>query len=379
MKKLLTGIVLFLLLEIPLSAQDLEERVSIRFTEVPLLSILEELSRQYRLQFSYGDTGEVLEKKWSIEAEDITLRQLLELLLGKAGLAYKKVGEYIVLRKPDSIEEEGEEQALRSGRRKAPAVQQERSLSFQERRLLPDSISLPAGSRKGWMSFSEKPSLVAVAPVRIWLSSALPAKRKEGHLKLSPFMALDFLQLSLRSDYATEQRISADWNYSFGCVGYYSLSRRWAAELALLSRLKRLSVLYQLQVTEVPLGLPERTTLRLSYLELPLGLSREVFSFGQQGRVFCSAGLYGSWLLTKEEKTWLDDGRVFNTTAMYGNTLSPFLWGMRGAFRLGWKLGSRMAFSFSTAYRYCVPKLKEGTQQISIRELSLRTGLVFLL
>ena len=363
-----------------LKAQDMGQKIQVEFTEVPLRTILRHLRDQYQLEFSYGNTSKALEEKLSIQAEAMPLGQFLTVLLAKAGLTYKKFGSYIVLRRLEQQKGGGqvEQGVFLAEEQEVLAGQKERSVPDSGIAVPADSIRILYGMRRGWTSIIN-PSFYR-EPLRVSLTNPTVAVGpKEYLLTVAPLIAMDFLQLSMDSEYAPQQWIKSGWSYSLGWAGSYAVSHPWTMELEVLYRVRRFAVFYLIQAEQTPLGLPERTELNLSYIELPLGVSREVVHIGQALSLHCAAALYGSWLVAKKEETWLDDGRMFNTTALYGHTLSTFVWGLRGAVQIGWKLSGRMVLRFSTVYRYPHSNLKEGMQQIRLQEFSLRTGMAFLL
>lgn len=183
-------------------------------------------------------------------------------------------------------------------------------------------------------------------------------------------------QLSFHSDYGANQELIAGLHYSAGLAGSWELSEKLLLEVLLLYRRKGFTVRYGFNTGADPLGIPEKTVVELAYAEVPLGVQ---FRLMRYKRMILSGatGLFGSYLLQYREITWLDDGRLFNTTPMYVHTLSTFLWGLRGGLSAAYAPNQKLLFFITPAYQYTVNDPKSGTQQIRLQEYTFRTGLRF--
>jgi hypothetical protein len=297
-------------------------------------AILHKLSEQYKINFSYGHHQAALDKKLSIGVEEISLHQLLSALLGEAGLTFKVVGKYVVLRKvqgqylnrADTSNfvvmkgSRGPEPEKDSLPKHAPEIIETRK---------PDTLAKvnrygPAAVVPSVRSFKIRPVPVAEHASHILRESASP-------FTTGPVFSFDLMNLKLKSAYGANQELSSDLNFSVGWIGRWEVYDWLIAETQLLYRVKGFTVLYLLEKGEEPLGIPKKTEVNLIYAEVPLGAQVRLLQY-KRIALNGALGFFCSYLLGQQEKMWLDDGRLFNTTAMYNHSLSTFLWGGRTAF-----------------------------------------------
>lgn len=364
---LVTAAVLFL--QLPLFAQDLDQRVNIKAAEIPLEVLLKKLAEQYNIRFSYGHHQEALSKKVSIQAEDQALSHFLTLLLSKAALTYKVVGGYVVLRKEQlQFKERADSAAVAAsaGREKLGPEQEDACKHSNELglRIRPDTLA--CAQKRGLVAFVLVDTVFKVVPVRIPQRSSLPLKKRTSV----------FMHLQMESAYGVSQELHPAAGWSAGGVGLWRLSDRMVAEMQLLYREKDFTVLYLLSTEGKPIGIPEKTKISLAYFEIPLSIRFSLLRYRQLS-LHGASGLFGSLLLKKRETTRLDDGRLFLTTNMHIPLVSGFLWGGRGGFDISYALSNKVFFSVAPVYQYYVNPLKKGTQQIRLGEFTVRTSVRF--
>ena len=371
---LVTVAVLFL--QLPMFAQDLEQRVTIKEADIPLELLLKKLAKQYHIRFSYGYHREALGKKVSIQAEGQELSYFLTLLLGKAGLSYKVMGGYVVLRKDQEQLREKEDSVV------VEASAGKERISLKQEDVREPSHELGPGMRPGTVAWPQKRGLVAfisadtvfkVVPVRIPQRSPLPLKKEASAFILGPVFSFDFLRFQMESAYEVNQELHPESGWSAGGAGFWRLLDRMMAEMQLLYRKKDFTVLYLLSTEGEPIGIPEKTKISLAYVEVPLSMHFSLLRY-RQFSLHGASGIFGSLLLKKQETTWLDDGRLFPTANMHIPLLSGFLWGGRGGLDINYSLNSKLFFSVAPSYQFSINPLKKGTQQIRLREFTVRTS-----
>lgn len=80
----------------------LNTRISVNCTDKPLNIILQEISQQYHISFSYFKNQLPLQKKISIRSQNSSLREVLNEISTQAGIQYQAVGGQIVLKEATS-------------------------------------------------------------------------------------------------------------------------------------------------------------------------------------------------------------------------------------------------------------------------------------
>lgn len=376
MKILLLTSAVVLFFQLHTHGQDLEQQVTIKVAEMPLVLLLDELSEQYKVRFSYGLHKEMLEGKVTIQVENQPLSNFLTHLLGRAGLTYKVVGGYVVLRKEQKLTKE---KAGTEGLSAFPArekvslkkITYPPSFDFE---LSVEWDSLVRVQKKGPVSFVSVSETIPVGPMSVRPYSFPDPEKNTSTVLLGPVFSLDLLHLHMKSAYEVNQALHPELNFSFGGAGLWEISDRMVVEMQLLYREKEFSVQYLLSTEGPPLGIPKKTEISLVALEIPLSL-RFLLLRRKEFTLYGSPGLFGSMLLKKEEKTWLDDGRLFPSANMHIPLISGFLWGGRGALDISYELNRDLFLSASPAYQYSINPLKKGTQQIRQGELTVRVGL----
>lgn len=75
----------------------LEKKVTVTYKETTVRDVLADLRKKYSINFSYADNKIPVNKKISLEAKDIALKQVLEQVFEGTDVSYKLVGKQIVL------------------------------------------------------------------------------------------------------------------------------------------------------------------------------------------------------------------------------------------------------------------------------------------
>ncbi|MFD2162584.1 carboxypeptidase regulatory-like domain-containing protein [Paradesertivirga mongoliensis] len=87
--------------------QTTADRISVNYNEQPLLSILADLRKNHKLNFSYSNTDIPLEKKISLRLSKKTIAEVLNAITEKAGLQWQQIGKQIVLKsRPSKVKAE---------------------------------------------------------------------------------------------------------------------------------------------------------------------------------------------------------------------------------------------------------------------------------
>ncbi|WP_224995211.1 STN domain-containing protein [Cesiribacter sp. SM1] len=357
-----------LFFQLHLCAQDLEQKVSIEADAVVLEVLLQEVGERYNLSFSYGGHLPGLEQKLSIRAEKMPLNQFLSLLLAKVALTYKVIGGYVVLRKLEPQTQVVLPEQAGRGAGRLPR-------SYRDQSVQQDTVQrmVRIAPTVGFQVYVPEWSM----PTRIILEEAQPPVRhRQASIRIGPVFSKDFMQLDLQSSYADKQQVDAGLSYSIGSVCWWNIREHLALEWLFLYRQKVFTLRYGLETGVDPLGLPLMTEAVLAYLDIPINIHVRLYQF-KQIAVGGIVGLYGSHLLEKGERTWMDDGRMFPATGMLVSTLSRFLWGMQAGIGFHYDLNSRVSFYLSPVYQHNLNKFKKGTQQIRLQEFVFRTGFRF--
>ena len=87
-----------------LSAQNMDLKVSVLFTDTSLETVLVELSQRFDLRFSYSKEQVPLTKKITISGEEISLKQVLEEIGNQAIIQYQLIGDQIVFKAKNNSE-----------------------------------------------------------------------------------------------------------------------------------------------------------------------------------------------------------------------------------------------------------------------------------
>jgi hypothetical protein len=378
MKIILLTSAMILFFQLYVHGQDLEQRVTIKVAEMPLELLLNELSERYKVRFSYGHHQGVLEEKVTIQVENLPLRSFLTLLLDRVGLTYKVVGGYVVLRKEQKhMKEEGVAEGLSTSPARGRVSAKKGSISqhspgFESGRKLDTLVRI---QKRGLTAIVSADEPIRLVPIPVHPSLFTGPERKATGVLLGPVFSLDLLHLHMKSAYKVNQALHPEVNFSVGGTGLWELSDRMVAEMQFLLRNKEFTVQYLLSTEGEPLGIPEKTEISLASLEVPVALRFLLFRYSRFA-LYGSPGLFGSVLLKKQEKTWLDDGRLFPSANMHIHLVSAFLWGGRGAFDFNYALSRKFYVSVAPAYQYSINPLKEGTQQIRQGELMVRASLL---
>lgn len=363
MKKIIAIIGIPLLFQFPLYAQDLEKHVSLEFRATPLEVVLQELSQDYRIRFSYGGHPQALDHRISIKVKDMPLGQLLGLILKGAGLSYKVIGGNVVLRALEHKESVNPEEEHLTLEEKAPDARKPESLP-QAASIAPAAPVVPEMRE------------LQIGKVMIRKKVIPVVDKQPSALMLSPVFSMEIARMDQQSVYPSNQQLTAGLAYSLGGAGVWELSDKLFLEMQLLYRKKAFTIHYGLETLGDPIGMPVETEVEIAYAEVPLDLNFSLLRH-KLLTVYGVGGLFGSYLVKKQELTQLDDGRRFNTTAMHTQTLSEFLWGVRGGVSLSYSRANKVFIFLTPAYQYTAKPMKEGTQQILLREYMLRSGVRF--
>lgn len=113
-KKNIVTVLLLLLSFLGLYAQEPSDaqRVNVHFSEVALGDVLDEISRVYRVQFSYGNDHLKLNKIISFHSEGKSLTKTLELLFEENNIIYATIGAQLVL-KPGTLKDKKRKERLK--------------------------------------------------------------------------------------------------------------------------------------------------------------------------------------------------------------------------------------------------------------------------
>lgn len=374
MKKLLVTIILPLFFQFTLYGQDLDHKVDLEFNEVPLEQVLQELSEEYKIRFSYGGHPAALLQRISIQAQDVALGQVLNRILKEAGLTYKVIGGNIVLRAleqkdhvPDKTSDDKQEEVEVPAALKTDGLPQD-GLPLENLPRL-DRVAPPAPS-------DPDPPVWEIRKVRLRTARLPTEKEQPSALMVAPVFSLGIARMNLQSAYASNQQLASGLSYSLGGAGVWELSNKLIFEIQFLYRRKGFTVHYGLQTLGDPIGIPVETEVEMAYFEVPLELNLSLVR-QKPFILYGVGGLFGSYLMEKKEMTLMDDGRLFNTTAMHTQSLAEFLWGMHGGVSLSYSHDNKIFIFISPAYQYTVNPMKGGTQQILLKEYILRSGVRF--
>jgi hypothetical protein len=101
MRKYITLIMLLLCLSGTIYAQSplLDKKVSLQYREMEIGKILKDLNKRYKLNFSYSNNIVPEKKKISINIKNVMLKDALNDLFNETDIAFKAVGEQIVLKR----------------------------------------------------------------------------------------------------------------------------------------------------------------------------------------------------------------------------------------------------------------------------------------
>jgi hypothetical protein len=372
MKRLLATLTCLLFFQLNLWSQNLEQRVTLHYREVLLEEVLQELSEQYSINISYGGYPRALEKRISIGVADMPLDKFLSLILNKAGLTYKVIGGNVVLRQLEQNEGSipaDTPQTIKAPDQSLPPVSVRSKLKQQE--ALPQIHPIIPASL-----VQEQVPEWAMPQGVVMQEKIIPDRKKPSTLMIAPVFSLDVAHPELKSRYNTDQRIAADLGYSAGVAGYWKVSDKLSLEIMFLLRKKNLTLWYGIETVEDPMGLPVKTEALLSYLQVPLSMHFRLCGYKRLSLQGVSS-LFGSYLLEGREKTWLDDGRMFPTTAMLISSLSPFIWGLQGGLLFSYALNDKVSFMMTPLYQYTINGLARGVQQLRMQELIFRSSILF--
>ncbi|MBC7919697.1 MAG: secretin and TonB N-terminal domain-containing protein [Ferruginibacter sp.] len=94
---ILGWLLLGVLLRAPAQPGGLERIVSLRYEDVPLETVLKDLTKTYGVRFSYVNNVIPLDKKVRIRVNNVPLRAALDALLAGTGVRWRLVGDQVVL------------------------------------------------------------------------------------------------------------------------------------------------------------------------------------------------------------------------------------------------------------------------------------------
>lgn len=84
------------------NSQCLETRITVQFEDEPILSILKQIEKKYKINFSINSSLIPDTQKVTVELEDVTVAEALEVILQNLNISYKEINKQIVLYKRKS-------------------------------------------------------------------------------------------------------------------------------------------------------------------------------------------------------------------------------------------------------------------------------------
>jgi hypothetical protein len=95
---LLSCLLLFLTEGVTLAQQpDLKQKITVRYSDIPLESILKDLSQSAHIQFSYSSDRIPVNARITLFAENVTLEKVLQEIFIQSGIQFRVINGYIVL------------------------------------------------------------------------------------------------------------------------------------------------------------------------------------------------------------------------------------------------------------------------------------------
>lgn len=98
MRSILLVLMLLFVVSPTLVGQGLKKKVSAHYSDATLTEVLEDLTLQHELRFSYSKDLVQLDKKIDVSVSNVALRELLGIIFSQAGVEYNLIGGQIVLK-----------------------------------------------------------------------------------------------------------------------------------------------------------------------------------------------------------------------------------------------------------------------------------------
>jgi hypothetical protein len=355
--------------------------VTLKADDTPLEEIIAMIHQEYNVRFSHGTHFQALQKRVSVSVTNVPLREFLRIALDEAGLYYKPINGALVLRqkvrvtgkpdadyKPDgSTYRTHDESILNSEYMEESRIDLPLSSDSMESDLQLDTEQDTTSMVQG------KPDTVLKGSEN---SAGEPGTKNRKALPIYACVGYSF-DVN-RHDFAPP---------SVPFFRYYS-EREWGIQAGILFHpfpriitfagvgyvTKSFSMEYNYEMIDNdPMAIPERTAVRVSYIEVPVQVGYEFFRH-RAFSAYVTGGLYATFRIDQQELTTYQNAPPADTKTFLGSNTKFMMAGSAGLM-LQQAIGKRWAVVVQPSYMWYTEPVNTEAMASGTRLLRINTTL----
>ncbi|NJN25304.1 MAG: PorT family protein [Cyclobacteriaceae bacterium] len=260
-------------------AQDLQQKVTIKFEEAQLEEVLDYIGKTYCIDFSYGNVQVPLTQKVNYQVVEQHLDIVLKELFSGLHIEFKVIENHVVLRKVDESEHQFSPTVttlISSTSIDVNDTLTSSSLRSKHSGGIQDA-TFPCFSRKGLMEHlgnQHEASLPFEKIKTIPSENGYTSKNVGGKVSIlfGPNFSFNRYQFSFKTPENGDQTYTTDINYSIGLSVLFESVSPYSFQLIPVYTTRNFSYMYHYRIFDIndPTPIPKETCLDLAYLDIPV-------------------------------------------------------------------------------------------------------------
>lgn len=296
------------------SQLDLKKKITIEIDNGRLEDVLTLLQTYHDIKFSYGFDNLSPDIRITIHAKNTSVYEVIHAICQQGNLIFQIIDSTVVFKyeksriQPVTVQDHNPVKVENSINRDsikddAIALDKADSISEQQRK---DDDNPPRITHTSPLEQSEvKPAdMKAVAKSSLFHSSGKFRRKLLIQSGLFFSYASDFNKFDFVERDIAVQKFNVEWDRGYSLGGYVLLSKKLYISLGATYVTKNFHLNYNYKVLDLsdPFPVPDKTSVKLQYLETPLTFGYALTSWKKYS-LMVATGLYPSFLLKEQENT----------------------------------------------------------------------------
>lgn len=383
-KTILSFTVIYILLALSAKAYPqsdvLDQKVTLSFENITLGNILDHISSVYKIKFSYSIDNIPQDTTLSVKAFNLPLLSLIALVCKEARLSYLVIDEHIVLR-----EKPFNERALSRQAKEAHDIMNKQydpaSKVYYDSYTTTENVPLKSLQPLNPFDSSTLRPFDGKLNADVTMKSPVVRKvfddryRKKVNFAVGLLASYDRFRFNFKERPNTDQKYYSGKNFSTGISTIFLPGEKISASIGLLFSTKsyHLDYNYKINNPDDPFPFPKKTTVCLSYAEMPVDIDYQLFK-SEKFSLYLSAGFTVEFLIREEENTGFFNAED-KTTDYFVEKNNKFLWGGTLGLKLWYDLSKSVSVFFKPDYISYFTPLNEMIMDSNPQLLKIKAGI----
>jgi hypothetical protein len=355
---------------------DLKKNVSADFDNARIEEVLEWLKQNQGIKLSYGFDNVQHEMRISVHARNSSVLEIIHAICKQASLIFVIIDSTVVFKYLDPV----------PNSKQKPETKRRNVLKGQSPQDSANLISIIQDSTVSGSSLSDsllneplisesggepKDSILAIHP------SGTSRQKQNIQSGLFISYAFDFNKFNFTQRDIASQQFSTGNNSSYCLGGYIVLSRKLFASLGITHVTKDFYLNYNYKVLDLsdPFPIPDKTFIKLHYIELPLSVAYHVTTW-KKISFLGSFGLYPAFLVREQETTTYQNSSDTKTSYFLNANKSSICSASLGAV-LSFQFNSYSALFIESGYSLVFDPVNDQAMSSNSSLLRLKTGIQY--